>query len=113
MRRTAGRVVTSCPACGQSLALGVRSCLARGADITGPPRPQTLPSLERVPRWRLTKLDHVVEAFARTTPWGPELVESVDGKLPWSHVYRGVDPVRFAAAVEAKQAEFEGMGWQR
>jgi hypothetical protein len=80
---------------------------------SAPPRRPTVPDLERIPRWRLTMPGHTVEAYARTTPEGPELLIKVDDVLFWSHVYGGIGVASFAAAVEAKRAEFEAAGWQR
>ena len=70
-----------------------------------------LPAVEAFPRWTLTKASHDVKAFARSTPGGPELLIHVDGEPIWSHVYRHADPITFAAAVDAKRAEFLAEGW--
>jgi hypothetical protein len=78
--------------------------------VTGP-RDRLLPPIEAYPRWTLAKPGHVLKAFARSTPVGPELVITVDGELLWSHIYRHVDPVTFAAEVDAKRLSYEADGW--
>ena len=73
-------------------------------------RPQSQPAVERIPRWTLFKGGLSVEAFARTTSSGPEIQIASDGKLVWSHGYRGMDPSLCVAAT-AKRHEFEANGW--
>jgi hypothetical protein len=104
--------MTLCPACGQPFAGGVPGCFACGAEVTRPPRPQTLPLVERTPRWALSKAGHRAEAFARSTPWGPELLITIDGRLLWSHTYRGMHAATFSVAVMAKREAFEAKGWR-
>lgn len=105
-------MATRCASCGAALAVGVRTCLACGRDVSADRAPAlVLPKMVEQPLWSRTKAGHRCAASVRATPWGPELRIAVDGELFWSRTYRHAAPHVFTAAVAAKEAEFEAEGW--